>query len=88
MRDVFHADTPAIGRRAAERLLRVLPPSPIREVKRLGVTLNRWAEPLLAYFATGGASNGGTEAINGLIELHAASPVASATATTTAYACS
>ena len=70
MRDLFHADTPAHGRRTAERLLRVLPTSPIREVKRLGRTLNRWVEPLLAYFAINGASNGGTEAINGLIELH------------------
>ena len=70
VRDLFHADTPADGRRAAERLLRVLPTSPIREVKRLGRTLKRWAEPLLAYFTTDGASNGGTEAINGLIELH------------------
>lgn len=40
------------------------------EVKRLGRTLNQWAEPLLVYFDTVGASNGGTEAVNGLIELH------------------
>lgn len=70
VRDLFHADTRADGRRAAERLLRALPTNPIREVKRLGRTLNRWAKPLLAYFATDGASNGGTKAINGLIGLH------------------
>ncbi len=29
-----------------------------------------WKEPFLAYFTTAGANNGGTEAINGLIELH------------------
>ena len=32
--------------------------------------MKQWREPFLAYFATAGASNGGTEAINGLIELH------------------
>ena len=37
---------------------------------RLGRTLQRWSAPLLAYYDTGGASNGGAEAINGLIELH------------------
>lgn len=36
----------------------------------LAKTLKQWAEPLLAYFDTNGASNGGTEAVNGLIELH------------------
>ena len=41
---------------------------PIPEVKRLGKTLRRWREEILAYFATGGVFNGGTEAINGVIE--------------------
>jgi len=40
------------------------------EIKRLGKTLKQWREPFLAYFDTGRASNGGTEVINGLIELH------------------
>lgn len=39
-------------------------------IKRLGKTLKQWREAFLAYFDTGRASNGGTEAINGLIELH------------------
>ena len=55
---------------SAASLLEILPTSPIAEVRRLGRTLKRWSEPLLAYFDTDGASNGGTEAINGLIELH------------------
>ncbi len=39
------------------------PPScPIPEIARLGKPLKRWATTFLAYF--------GTEAINGLIELH------------------
>ena len=60
VRALFHAPTPAVGRAAARRLLEILPTSPIREVKRLGRTLKRWSGPLLAYFDTGGASNGGT----------------------------
>ena len=37
---------------------------------RLGKTLRRWRSEFLGYFDTDGASNGGTEAVNGLIELH------------------
>jgi transposase len=37
-------------------------------VARLGRTLRAWHHELLAYFATGGASNGPVEAINLLIE--------------------
>ena len=39
-------------------------------VARLGRTLKQWRTEFLGYFDTDGASNGGTEAINGLIELH------------------
>lgn len=38
------------------------------EVKRLGKTLRRWPNEILAYCTTGGVSNGGTETINGVIE--------------------
>ncbi|WP_332836205.1 transposase [Propioniciclava soli] len=40
------------------------------EIARLGRTLKQWKDAYLAYFDTGRASNGGTESINGLIELH------------------
>ena len=70
VRALVHADTPAKGRAAAEQLMQILPTCPIPEIKRLGRTLKQWTEPLLAYFDTDGASNGGTEAMNGLIELH------------------
>lgn len=70
VRALFHAATPTAGRAVAERLPKAPPICPIPEVGRLGTTLKQWAEPLLAYFDTGGASNGGTEAVNGLIELH------------------
>ena len=38
--------------------------------KRLGKTLKRWREAFLAFFDTRRSSNGETEAINGLNELH------------------
>ncbi|WP_260848333.1 transposase [Brevibacterium aurantiacum] len=63
LRDVFHQPTPAWGRRLADQLIEKLPSCPIPEIARLGKTA------FLAYFDTGGASNGGTEAINGIIEL-------------------
>jgi transposase len=69
LRDVFHQPTPVQGRRLAERLIGKLPSCPIPEIARLGKTLRRWRTAFLAYFDTNGASNGGTEAINGIIEL-------------------
>ncbi|MBC8090911.1 MAG: transposase [Pseudonocardia sp.] len=36
----------------------------------MGRTLKQWREAFLSYFDTNGASNGGTETVNGLIELH------------------
>lgn len=41
---------------------------PIPEIARLGRTLRVWRDAFLAYFTTGGVSNGGTEAINLIIE--------------------
>jgi len=54
----------------AEKVLDSFPTYPIPEIKRLGRTLKQWRAAFLAYFDTGRANNGGTEAINGLIELH------------------
>ena len=69
VRDVFHQDTPTQGRRLAAHLIQRLPACPIPEIARLGRTLRKWKGAFLAYFDTGGASNGPTEAINGIIEL-------------------
>ena len=69
VRDVFHQDTPAQGRRLAAHLIESLPTCPIPEIARLGRTLRKWKDAFLAYFDTSGASNGPTEAINGIIEL-------------------
>lgn len=41
---------------------------PVPEIARLGRTLRSWRTQFLAYFDTGGVSNGGTEAINLIIE--------------------
>lgn len=68
VRSIYHAESQSTGRKLAEKLLDRLHTCPIPEVKRLGKTLRRWREEILAYFATGGVSNGGTEAINGVIE--------------------
>ena len=64
VREVFHQDTPAQGQRLAARLIESLPACPIPEIARLGRTLRKWKDAFLAYFDTGGASNGPTEAIN------------------------
>ena len=70
LRSAYKAKNMVEGRRIAEKVLASLPTCPIPEIKRLGKTLKQWREAFLAYFDTGRASNGGTEAINGLIELH------------------
>ena len=64
-----HPD-PAQGRKIAEQVIAGFPSCPIPEIARLGRTLKQWRNAFLAYFDTGRASNGGTEAVNGLIELH------------------
>ena len=61
---VYHA-SPTKGRAIAQK---VLDSCPIPEVARLGRTLRAWRTQVLAYFDTSGVSNGGTEAINLIIE--------------------
>jgi len=64
---------PSPGFRCRERPTRAVDTfhtCPIPEIARLGRTLRRWRSAFLAYFTTGRSSNGGTEAINGIIELH------------------
>ncbi len=70
LRAAYQADKLTEGKKIAEQVLASFPTCPIPEIKRLGKTLTRWREAFLAYFETGRANNGGTEAINGLIELH------------------
>lgn len=70
LRLAYRHPKPAEGKKIAEQLIASLPSCPIPEVARLGRTLKQWRAALLAYFDTDRASNGGNEAINGLIELH------------------
>ena len=70
LRSAYRAANPAQGRRIAEKIIDSLPSCPIPEIRRLGRTLKQWRTAFLAYFETGRANNGGTEAVNGLIELH------------------
>lgn len=58
------------GRAMAERILSIFHTCPVPEIARLGRTLRRWKDAFLAYFTTDRSNNGGTEAINGIIELH------------------
>jgi Transposase len=50
------------------KVIASFPSCPIPEVARLGRTLKAWRQQLLAYFDTSDVSNGGTEAINLIIE--------------------
>ena len=65
VREVFHQATLTQGQRLVACLIQRLPACPIPEIARLGRTLRKWKDAFLAYFDTGGASNGSTEAING-----------------------
>lgn len=68
LRRVYHAETGQEGASRSETLVGEFASCPVPEVKRLAGTLKRWRKEILAYFATGGASNGPVEAINNLIE--------------------
>ncbi len=70
LRDAFANQHLHAGRKIAEKILASFPTCPILEIARLGRTLRQWKAAFLAYFDTDRSSNGGTEAINGLIELH------------------
>ena len=68
LRAIYHATTTTAGHRLAEHVIATFHTCPIPEIARLGRTLRAWRDQILAYFATDGVNNGGTEAINGVIE--------------------
>ena len=70
VRSAYAADTPADGKAIAEHIVATFASCPITEIARLGRTLRQWKDTYLGYFTTGEANNGGTEAVNGIIELH------------------
>ena len=68
LRSMYQAETPAAGKRIAEHVIGSFPQCPIPEVARLGRTLKMWRSHVRARFETHRISNGGTEAVNLLIE--------------------
>jgi transposase len=67
LRSIYHAGAER-GRALCQKVLDSFSSCPIPEVARLGRTLRSWRQQLLAYFDTHRLSNGGTEAINLIIE--------------------
>ena len=65
---MYQATDPAHGRAIAERVIDSVPSCPIPEVARLGRTLRQWRSHVLARFDTHRISNGGTEAVNLIVE--------------------
>lgn len=65
---LYQRDNLDAARPDLDRLLTRMTSCPVPEVARLGRTLASWRAELLAYWRTGGASNGPTEAMNLLIE--------------------
>ena len=70
LRAAYQHPDPGQGRKIALTVVESFPTCPIPEIARLGRTLKQWRAAFLAYFDTDRSSNGGTEAVNGLIELH------------------
>jgi transposase len=68
LRSMYQATDPTKGRAIAEHLIATFPTCPIPEVARLGRTLRQWRTHVLTRFEVDRISNGGTEAINLIIE--------------------
>jgi transposase len=68
LRLMYQAETPAAGRAIAEHVIASFPTCPIPEVARLGRTLKMWRQHVRARFQSHRISNGGTEAVNLIIE--------------------
>ena len=68
LRHVYTASTLAQARRRLQTFYCACAAGEVPELHRLGRTIAAWQDELLAYFSTGGASNGPTEAVNLLIK--------------------
>ncbi|MHB1009657.1 MAG: transposase [Propionibacteriaceae bacterium] len=69
-RSLYHQTSYAAGRRPSLEVLDNFARCRVPEIARLGRTLRQWRREFLGHFDTGGVTNGGTEVVNGLIELH------------------
>jgi transposase len=70
LRSVYHQADLTAAKKTAETIVDTFHTCPVPEVARLGRTLRRWKEQFLGYFTTNRSTNGGTEALNGVVELH------------------
>ncbi|MDD9207390.1 ISL3 family transposase [Georgenia sp. 10Sc9-8] len=70
LRSVYHLPNLTEAKKVAENILATFHTCPVPEVARLGRTLRRWKDQFLGYFTTNRANNGGTEALDGIVELH------------------
>ena len=70
VRSAYATSDLAAGKKIAENIVGTFTSCPIGEIARLGRTLRQWKHTYLGYFTTERSNNGGTEAINGVIELH------------------
>jgi transposase len=68
LRLIYHAPDRTRAEAALYRWLTYCADADIPELTRLATTIDSWPGELLAYFDTGGISNGPTEAINLLIK--------------------
>jgi transposase len=68
LRLIYHCPDRARAEQALYRWLTYCADADIPELTRLATTIDSWRAELLAYFDTGGISNGPTEAINLLIK--------------------
>ena len=68
LRLIYHSPDRARAEQALYRWLSYCADADIPELTRLATTIDSWHTELLAYFDTGGLSNGPTEAINLLIK--------------------
>ena len=63
-RDLYRASTINQARHVLELLYAWASSGDVPEMRRFAGTVRRWENEILAYFTTGGASNGPTEAVN------------------------
>ncbi len=68
LRLIYHVPDRARAEQAFYQWLTYCADADIPELTRLATTIDSWRDELLAYFTTGGISNGPTEAINLLIK--------------------
>jgi Transposase len=83
---VYAAAGPAAARAALNRFYRWSDGVQVAELSRLARTVRAWEAEILAWHATGGCSNGPTEALTCWSKRSSASDTASATSPTTAWA--